>query len=60
MKDFGSITSAQAMEDLGCYRLASRISELRSEGYMIRKTTATARNRYGEKTHFAKYELVSE
>lgn len=34
----GSITALEALRDFGCYRLASRISDLRSEGMAISKT----------------------
>lgn len=57
MQDFGSITSAEAMTELGVYRLASRINDLKRRGYLIKKETAKAKNRYGETTHFARYSL---
>ena len=34
----GSITGLEALRDFGCYRLASRISDLRREGLEIEKT----------------------
>lgn len=33
ISDFGSITSMEAMQDLGCMRLASRICDLKKQGY---------------------------
>lgn len=60
IKDFGSITSAEAMTELGVYRLASRINDLKRRGYLIRKETAKAKNRYGETVHFARYSLEDE
>lgn len=57
IRDFGSITQLEAMEDLGVMRLASRISDLRSFGVKIRKTTETGRNRYGERTRYARYSI---
>ena len=57
MQDFGSITPLEAMFDLGCMRLASRISELKKRGYEIRKETEHGRNRYGQKTAYARYSL---
>ena len=60
IKDFGSITSAEAMTELGVYRLASRINDLKRRGYLIRKETAKGKNRYGEPTHFARYSLIEE
>lgn len=55
--DFGSITSLDAMKDLGCMRLASRIHDLKRQGYHFVKRTETAENRYGEKTSYTRYFL---
>ncbi|MDE6504841.1 MAG: helix-turn-helix domain-containing protein [Clostridia bacterium] len=57
MRDFGSITSREAMNDLGCMRLASRISELRKDGYEINRRMIKVRNRYGESCTVAEYYL---
>ena len=57
LRDFGSITPLDAMADIGCMRLASRISELKGEGYAIRKEMEKGRNRYGQKTSYARYSL---
>ena len=57
MKDFGSITSAEAMTDLGVYRLASRIHDMRMMGIGIVKETVSGKNIYGEKISYAKYKL---
>lgn len=58
LRDFGTITSAQAMEDLGVFRLASRISELKSSGWEIERKMIKKLNRYGEPVHFAEYSLA--
>ena len=58
MNDFGSISAAQAMTDLGVYRLASRIHDLRMMGIDIESETHTGKNRYGESTHFSVYRRV--
>lgn len=55
MNDFGSITQLQAIADLGCMRLASRVSDLKRRGYPIRKRMVTGKNRYQEKTNYAEY-----
>jgi hypothetical protein len=47
MRAFGSITQMDALQDLGCMRLASRISDLRYQGYPIGRRMKTAKNRYG-------------
>ncbi len=58
MKDFGSITQMQALADLGCLRLASRISELKKSGYGIKRTMIKVKNRYGESCTVAEYSLA--
>ena len=55
MGDFGTISTAQAMNDLGIYRLASRIHDLRRMGIEIGSETRTGKNRYGEATHYSVY-----
>lgn len=57
---FGSITSAEAFTDLGIMRLASRISDLRQEGYTIFDKMVGAKNRYGEKVSFKRYAFSEE
>ena len=57
LREYGSITQAEAMNEYGIFRLASRISDLRNEGIKIKRTMETGRNRYGEKTAYARYEL---
>ena len=57
LHDFGSITPVQAMQDLGVMRLAARISDLEKNGWDIQHERETGRNRYGEKTTYAKYSL---
>ena len=58
MDDFGSISSYQAMIDLGVGRLASRIHEIRQMGIDIESETITGKNRYGESTHYSVYRRV--
>lgn len=60
MNDFGSITAYEAIKDLGVMRLASRISDLRRKGYVIKKVTEKGVNRYGEPARWARYSLVSQ
>lgn len=55
--EFGSITSLDAMKDLGCMRLASRIHDLKRQGYHIIKRSETSKNRYGEQTTYVRYFL---
>lgn len=58
MQEFGSITQYEALTDLGCMRLASRISELRLNGYAINKRMIKVKNRYGESCSVAQYSLA--
>ena len=60
MKTFGSITQLQALSDIGCMRLASRISDLRQQGYAIGRRMKTSKNRYGDDVYFAEYYLIEE
>ena len=60
MMQFGSITQLQALQDIGCMRLASRISDLRSQGYAIGRRIKTSKNRYGDSVSFAEYYLIEE
>lgn len=60
MQDFGSITQREAITDLGVYRLASRISELKRDGHPISSKTESVQNRYGETSHISRYYLESE
>lgn len=58
IKDFGSISSLEAFNDLGNTRLSASIWLLRHEdGLEIESITETKLNRYGEKTHYSRYYL---
>jgi len=56
MKATGGITARQALNELGCMRLASRIHDLRSMGYKIKSETIKVRTRNG-KTTVSRYSL---
>ena len=60
MRQFGSITQLQALQDIGCVRLASRISDLRQQGYAIGRRIKTSKNRYGDSVSFAEYYLEED
>lgn len=57
LRDYGSITQAEAVTEYGCYRLGARIWDLRAQGVPIKSETVTGKNRYGERTCFARYSL---
>lgn len=58
MQQFGAITQLDALRDIGCMRLASRISDLRHQGYDIGRRMKTSKNRYGKDVSFAEYYLI--
>ena len=60
MRQFGSITQLEALHDIGCMRLASRISDLRQQGYAIGRRIKTSKNRYGDSVSFAEYYLEED
>ena len=60
LKDYGSITSLEAITEYGILRLASRINDLKRSGYSIISETKTGKNRYGETTHFKVYKLAEK
>ena len=60
MHQFGSISTLEAFNDLGVARLASRIHDLKGQGYNIISEIKTSKNRYGETTYFKVYRLAEE
>lgn len=57
---FGSITSYEAYIDLGITQLATRISELKEQGYGFVDEWITKKNRDGAVVSFKKYMLKQE
>ena len=60
---FGSITSWDAYSDLGITQFATRVKELKEEGYEFTTKWETKKNRYGEPVSFKRYylsDMVSE
>ena len=57
LREYGSISSLEAITEYGILRLASRVSDLKRRGYNIVGETKTGKNRYGEKTSFKVYKL---
>lgn len=60
LADYGSITSFQAYADLGITQLATRIKELKANGYIFQTEPQQAQNRYGKPVHFVKYYLIEK
>ena len=60
MREFGSITPLEAIRDIGCFRLASRITDIKRKGYPIRREMIKVKNRYGQTTRIARYSIESD
>lgn len=63
MRQFGSITTKDAFNDLGITRLSAKIFNLKKQGYEIKDDFEQGKNRYGETTNFKRYylaDIVSE
>lgn len=57
LEDYGSISSLEAMQEYGIMRLASRIADLKDQGYAIISERVTGKNRYEEQTSYCVYRL---
>lgn len=57
LREYGSITQREAMNEYCIMRLARRVSDLKREGYRFRVQTETSKNRYGEPTSYARHSL---
>ena len=60
LRDYGSITSLEAITEYGILRLASRINDLKKRGYNITSNTVMGENRYKEKVHYSVYRLIEK
>ena len=58
MDTFGSITQLEALKDLSVMRLASRISDLKKQGYPITSDVVAVKNRFDEDCYIKRYKLV--
>lgn len=58
LKNGGSITTLQAIEEYGITRLSARIHDLRAKGYRIGSKIETVTNRYGKSVSVSKYYLL--
>lgn len=55
-----SITSLEAIRDLGNTRLAATICDLRKKGHDIASSSVVVKNRFGGTTNVAKYSFQKE
>ena len=58
LEKFGSITSLQAIQDLGNTRLSGTIYTLKKKGYTFNTESVSVPNRFGGKTKVAKYYYI--
>ena len=58
IRKFGSISSWEAYKDLGITQLATRIKELKEQGYEFKTEWESSTNRFGEKTDYKRYYLA--
>ena len=58
--EFGEITALEGMRDLGIMRLASRIADLKKQGYKIKSEMVAVRTRNGGTTHIARYSWADD
>lgn len=58
LKDYGSITSWEAIKEFGATRLSAVIYNLKKNGYKFDEEWVHATNRYDEPVSFKKYILV--
>lgn len=57
INDFGCITSYEAYVDLGITQLATRIKELKEQGYVFSYEWIVKKNRYNKTVRYKKYKL---
>lgn len=57
IRQFGSISSWEAYQDLGITQLGARIDQLKKEGYKFKTEWESNKNRFGEKTDYKRYFL---
>lgn len=55
LKEYGSITPLQALNEYGCMRLGARIYDLKASRHDIPMTMETHVNSKGEEKRYAKY-----
>ncbi len=55
LKEFGKITSLEAIKEYGVTRLADKVYKLRKEGFNISTEMKQFTNRYGNKAQYGIY-----
>lgn len=57
---YGSISPMEAFADLGITKLATRISEMRKDGYVFEQEYIESKNRFGESVYYMRYSFPSK
>lgn len=60
VSEHGSITAQEAMNELGIFRLAARVSDLKDYGFKVSREMIKVKNRFGEDCHVARYKVDVE
>lgn len=58
MRKHGSITPLQALDEIGCMRLAARISDIKKAGYKIESRTVSRTTESGKTVRYSEYRLA--
>lgn len=56
----GWVSPATAIAEIGCYRLAARISDIRKMGYAIESRVVKQKNRFGHLIVFKEYRIKED
>lgn len=57
LKDYGSITSWEAIQQFGATRISAIIFNLKKEGYEFDEEWTSTKNRYGDSVSYKRYVL---
>ena len=60
LRECGSISPKEAMDDYGIMRLGARIYDLKRQGHTILRVPETKANLFGKLTTYARYVMVPE
>lgn len=60
LKENGSITPREALNECGSMRLSAVIFNLKKDGYDIETEMETSKNKWGDKVSYARYVLKEE
>jgi len=58
LQEVGALTPVQAFFDYSIMRLATRIFELKEDGYDIETIMLKSQNKFGEPVRYAQYKLT--